>query len=318
MDANTGKEVWAYSVPCKGNLDYGNSPRATPVVAESHVFVFGAFGNLACLDRKTGEPVWELGLQDEFPPTELPKWGTCSTPLLIKDKLIVNPGAKDASLVALEAKSGKVLWKTSGKAAGYGSLIYAELGGVNQIVGHDATTLGGWNPDTGERLWTLRPPVGNDFNVPTPIAHNGQLIVSTENNGTRIYGFEKGKIRPEPLAVNKKLGPDTHSPVLVGTRLFGVWRGLYCLDVTKKLRPIWTSENQAYQKYATIVATEERVLVMTLDAQFILVDAKAEEYVELARARWHPEEQGLYAHPAFVGKSVFLRTQTSIDRLDLT
>lgn len=43
-------------------------------------------------------------------------WGLCGTPLLVDDKLIFAPGSPEASIVALDAKTGKVLWKTPGGA----------------------------------------------------------------------------------------------------------------------------------------------------------------------------------------------------------
>ena len=44
---------------------------------------------------------------------------------------------------------------------------------------------GGWDARTGRRLWTLVPPHSGDFNVPTPLVHEGRLMVATENNGAR-------------------------------------------------------------------------------------------------------------------------------------
>ena len=43
-------------------------------------------------------------------------------------KLIVNPGAKDASLVALEPATGKVVWKCPGKPASYGKARHHQEG----------------------------------------------------------------------------------------------------------------------------------------------------------------------------------------------
>ena len=53
--ADTGKEVWTVSYPCAGNLDYGNSPRATPLIDGDRVYLFGTFGNLLCVELKTGK-----------------------------------------------------------------------------------------------------------------------------------------------------------------------------------------------------------------------------------------------------------------------
>jgi hypothetical protein len=34
LAADTGKPVWTHRYPAPGNLDYGNSPRATPVIRD--------------------------------------------------------------------------------------------------------------------------------------------------------------------------------------------------------------------------------------------------------------------------------------------
>ena len=318
VSAATGRESWAYSYPCRGNLDYGNSPRATPLIDGDRVFVLGAFGHLACLKLGTGEPVWELNLRDEFGPAGDPKWGACSSPLLAGGKLVVNPGARDASVVALDPATGTVAWKSPGKPAGYGSLLAGTFGGVPQVVGHDADTLGGWDAATGRRLWTLKPAVPNDFNVPTPLDLGGKLLVTTENNGTRLYRFGPGgAIDPAPVATNRRLAPDTHTPVAVGGRVFGVWRRLSCLAVADGLRPVWEADGPAFARYAALVATESRVLAVTLEADLVLFDAAGGEYRERGRVKLWPAEKGLYSHPAFVGSRAYARGGASLARFDL-
>ena len=75
-----------------------------------------------------------------------------------------------------------------------------------QVVGHDAESLAGWDAASGERLWRLVPALEDDFNVPTPVPAGGRLLVSSENNGTRLYAFDdQGKIVPEPIALNDEL-----------------------------------------------------------------------------------------------------------------
>lgn len=318
VSATDGKEMWTHLTPCKGSLDYGNSPRATPLIHGEFVYLFGAFGHLTCLKLKSGEVEWELNLPDEFETTDKPKWGACSSPLIADGKLIVNPGAKDASLVALDPKTGKTLWKTPGKASGYGSLLAGSFGGVSQIVGHDTDTLGGWEVATGKRLWTVKPGSPNDFNVPTPIDVNGKLLVTTENNGTRLFGFgADGKIDPKPLATNKNLAPDTHSPVVVGDRVIGIWKRLYALDLSNKLKEKWDEGSQAFAKYAAVVASDKRALAVTLEADLILFDPLADEWTEFGRLKAIKGEKGLYSHPAFVGKRVYVRGGSTMVCIDL-
>lgn len=313
LDAKTGKDVWAHSNPAPGNLDYGNSPRATPLVYGDLVFLANAFGYLACVELKTGKVLWEKDLRDEFKAADARKWGECSNPLLADGKLVVNPGGKDASLVALEPRTGKVLWKTPGRPASYGNFIVATFGGVRQVVGHDLDTLGGWDLATGKRLWEIVPARRGDFNVPTPIRVGEQLLVTTENNGTRLYRFkDRGIIDPEPVAVNRQFAPDTHTPVVAGTRLFGINQRLWCLDVKNDLKPIWTSDDDAFQRYCSVIASDDRVLSVSLEGDVVLFDARADKLRDLGRWRLFGDEQAGYAHPALVGSRLYVRGNSAI------
>ena len=193
LDAESGNEIWNLVAPAIGKLDFGNSPRATPLIEGDLVYLAGAFGQIHCVKVGSGEIVWERDLAADFPcQAELP-WGMCGSPLMVDGKLILNPGAKDASLVVLDAKTGQTIWKSPGAAPSYGSFIAGRFGGRNQIVGHDADSLGGWDVASGKRLWRLVPAVPKEFGVPTPVAVGQSLLVSTENNGTRIYRFAAGR-----------------------------------------------------------------------------------------------------------------------------
>lgn len=315
---STGEPVWTLRYPAPGQLDFGCSPRATPLIHEGLAILYGAFGHLHAVELKTGRVIWKRNLKEEFASAGELTWGLCSSPLIADGQLIVNPGGPQASLVALDPKTGAVQWQTPGGAAGYGSLIVGTFGGVRQIVGHDETTLGGWDAATGRRLWTLTPPRPNDFNVPTPIECDGTLIVSTENNGTRQYRFDNnGVLDPTPLAVNSQLAPDTHSPVRVGRRLFGVWEGLYCLDVDNGLKRIWKADGDEFDNYSSVIASADRVLAMDLHGRFVLFDATAAEFRPLGRWVLPGDEAGLYAHPAVVKDQLFVRGTDAVYRVSL-
>ncbi len=319
LKAADGKEAWAHRTPAIGNLDYGNSPRATPLIFNDRAYLLGAFGDLACVEMGSGKSVWALNVRDEFDATDERKWGVCDSSLIVDGKLIVAPGGKDAALVALDPKTGKPVWKAPGKPTGYGSFIAAKLGGVLQIVGHDAETLGGWDAKTGTRLWTIKPERRGDFNVPTPIVVGDRLFVTTENNGARVFAFKvDGLIDPKPVATNKKLAPDTHTPVVAGSRVFGVWNRLYCLSLKDGLKELYDESTTAFSGYCAAVATDSRVLVVPRSGELILLDATADEYTELGRlAAFGKDEKGVYAHPAFVGTRVYVRGNNSVRCLEL-
>ena len=277
-----------------------------------------SFWALALRKLASGDVVWKKDLLAEFGSHDEPAaWGTTSSPLVVDGKLIVNPGGAESSLIALRPETGEVIWKTPGDKAAFSSLIVGTFGGRQQIVGYDKRALCGWEIATGRQLWRLVPPRA-DFNVPTPLAIGQQLLVSTENNGTRLYRFDaNGMIVTQPVATNDDLAPDTHTPVALGDRLFGVWAGLYCLDCANGLKTNWKADEKAFDDYATAIACGDRVLLLSKHGELLLVDAAADTYRLISRLSAFDDDPGVYSHPALIGKRLYLRGSDEIICLDL-
>jgi len=318
LDANTGEQLWSVAYATPTEMDFTNAPRATPVIHAGFVYLLGAFGDLHCVSLEHSQVIWRRNIIEDFD-AELPAWGTCSTPLIVDDKLIVNPGAPDAALVALGLYAGEVIWKTPGKPAAYGSLILGTFGGKRQIVGHDAVSLGGWDPNDGTRLWTLMPEVKGEYNVPTPLDVGGRLLVATEKNGTRLYGFDDtGRIRSTPAARNRDLAPDTSTPVMANGLIFGCAAGLFCLDPAKDLTTRYAvTGTKIFEQYAALIAGNDRVLAVTADGTLILFEAAPDRFTPAARLQLF-ESAEVWSHPALVGNRLYLRTMKEITCVLLT
>jgi outer membrane protein assembly factor BamB len=320
--AQDGRLMWTVRYPAPGQLDFDNTPRATPLIHDGHAILLGAFGDLSCVTLDTGIIAWQMNMFRLFDSDADLVWGACSSPLVVDGKLIVNPGGPDASIVALDPLTGDLVWQTPGDYHAYSSYIVATLGGVRQLVGYDRTTLGGWDIATGHRLWTLRPPHHGDFNVPTPVAVGGQLLVTTENNGTRLYAFDDaGQIIAQPVATNDDLAPDTSSPAVVGRRAFCVCRQLYCLDLENGLKTIWTGEDDAFGDYAPLFITDNRVLAIGRGGELLLIDAASDKFRIASRLQLFTDresrESELLSHPALVGSRLYLRGEKELVCVEL-
>jgi outer membrane protein assembly factor BamB len=317
LDANTGELIWLAQFPARGKLDFGQSPRATPVIHDGKAYLLGAFGDLRCVNFTNGKIIWERHLPREFH-AQLPTWGMSSTPLIVDDELIVNPGGTNASLVALDCATGRTLWTTPGPPAAYSAFICADVGERRQIIGYDRQSLGGWDIKTGQRLWRLVPAVEGDFNVPTPIAVDGGILLSTENNGTRLFRFHKsGRIIPKPAAQFPDLTPTTATPVVTCGRVFGAFSGLHCLDIQKGLKPVWHVDIETLGEHASFFADNERVLVVTFGGEVLLLDARADTCSIISRMRLFEDDVELYSHPALAGQRLYARGGTSVVCVDL-
>lgn len=318
LDAADGAELWNVTYPAKGQLDYGNSPRATPYIHDEIIFFQGAFGDLHAVDLESGEVVWSQNFYKKFE-TKVPTWGACASPLVADGKLIVTPGAKAASLLALDPATGEVIWQTAGRESGYGSFIVATLGGVAQVVGHDSESLGGWDLKTGRRLWELIPSRPGDFNVPTPVIVNEGLAVMTENNGSRIYGFDnQGRIQSQPLAVNLDLASDTTTPVVVGDTLIGCDDQLVMLDLQHKLKLRAKLKTRDFRGHASLIAGPDSVLVVGHDGTIHLVEARQHELRITSKFNPFDEPVEIYSHPALVRDRLYVRGGRTLLCVDLS
>lgn len=322
LDANSGDELWTVAYPALGELDYDNSPRATPLVHNGRVYFFGAFGDLTCANMETGAVIWRTNIRLKFLALDNLPWGTCSSPFAVDDTIIVNPGAPAASLVALDAATGEIRWQTPGEPQGHGSFIVATLGGVRQIVGHTETKLGGWNARTGRQLWTLAPTNQGDFNVPTPVVVGDKLLVATENNGGRLYAFASdGAILADPVAVNRKLNPQMSTPVVVADRVFCVNGSLECFDAGRGLQSIGRVQERAFPEFGALIASDDRVLVQGRGGELLLFDVSATP--PRIRSRMHvagsrdDQSAELFTFPAIIGSRLYVRCEREIVCVDL-
>ena len=314
FSAESGKEVWQLEYDAARKLNYSNAPRATPVIHEGLVYLLGALGDLHCVELETGKIRWRLNLFRDFG-AEMLNWGSSCAPLVIDDKLIINPGAPDASIVALNRKTGRVLWQSPGQPAAYSAFVTGTFQGKRQIVGYDVAGLGGWETETGRRLWEVIPREGSDFNVTTPVIHEGTVFLATENNATRRYRFDdKGLLKPKPVSANWDLAPDTCTPVILRDRLFCAAYGeLFCLDVNRGLKTIWSVQDDMFYDHVNVLAGNNRVLVWTMRGDLLLLRADADRYAPLSHLRpFGKESQDSMAHPAIVGDHLYLRSPSEL------
>lgn len=314
LSTQDGRELWRLEYDAPGTMEYSNAPRATPVIHDGLVYLQGAHGHLHCVELTTGKVLWKTNLFTDFAAEPL-TWGASIAPLIVGDVLIIAPGAKDASIAALDRRTGAVKWKTPGNAAAYAAFIHATFDGVSQIIGYDSGSLGGWHPDTGARLWTLVPPDGSDFNVTTPIVLGDRLLLATENNGTRLYRFDgAGRIVQEPAAKNDALAPDTCTPGIAGQRVIATAYGeLFCLDLAHELKTLWQQGGDEFHDHCNIITSADRALLWTANGDLLLLDAQSPKYAPLAKLRPFDEKHpDTLAHPAVANGKLYLRSAKTL------
>ena len=105
--------------------------------------------------------------------------GYCSSPVLWKDKVIVN-GDHDgpAYLIALERATGKTIWKTPrpNRTRSYCAPIVRHIDGRNQMILSGSLCVASYDPDTGKQHWIIDGPTEQYV---ASLVYNGELLFMT-------------------------------------------------------------------------------------------------------------------------------------------
>ncbi len=107
------------------------------------------------------------------------KHGYCSCPVLFEDKVIVNGDHDgDAYLVALEASTGKTLWKIDreNKTRSYSTPIIREIDGRTQMVLSGSKCVASYDPRDGSRHWVIDGPTEQFV---ASMVYDGKLLFLT-------------------------------------------------------------------------------------------------------------------------------------------
>jgi outer membrane protein assembly factor BamB len=311
LERDGGKVAWTGEVGRSG----GNLG-CTPTVDGDHVYALGQEGDLVCLEVKDGTRVWHRNLLKEFGGS-YGGWRYCESPLVDGDHVIVTPGGKDATIVALDKKSGETVWKcpvpTKHHEAGYSSVVIATVGGVKQYVQLFNGGLVGVGTD-GRVLWTYEKLGPNTANIPTPVVLKDEVLA--------VAGYGKGgallklkadgeKVSAEEVYFKGALTNKHGGIVVVGDYVYGDTDDQgqpYCIEVkTGKVK--WKRERRQGkgEGSASVTYADGRLYFHYENGVVALVEASPEGYKEVGSFAVPKKEGNAWAHPVVVGGRLYLR-----------
>ncbi|MBV8879597.1 MAG: PQQ-binding-like beta-propeller repeat protein [Planctomycetaceae bacterium] len=318
-----GKLQWEREL-AKGVKTAGNLASASPSSDGTHVWAYVGTGDLACFTLD-GREVWRAQLQERYGRFKL-QFGMTTTPLLQGGALylqLIHSGG--AWVVALDAATGKELWKAERKSDGvdecehsYASIQYWP-GGVLISHGNDYTI--GHDPKDGSELWRLGDLNPKDrYNktlrfVASPVATPDLIVVPTAKGGA-VVGLDpraKGVVdREHPQHERWRVNagtPDVSSPL--------VYEGLvYLSDNSGTLTvldaatgaPVYKKRPDKDNHFASPVAGDGKVYLTGRNGTVSVVAAGREFNVLAVNELKTPTD----ASPAVSGGRLYLRGATAL------
>jgi outer membrane protein assembly factor BamB len=320
LDARDGKLLWGQEVfkeeagvapPIHGKNSHA-SP--TPLVAAGRLYVhFGHMGT-ACLDL-AGKVLWRH--REAYQPVH----GNGGSPVLVDGRLVFSTdGATERLLVALDAGTGKVRWKTkrSGKAArknfAFGTPLVITVGGKKQIISQGSNMVGAYDPQTGAEIWRVRY-TGYSV-IPRPVFGQGLLFIGTGYDRAGLIavrpGGEGDVTETHVVWSTQKGAPHTPSPLLVGEELYLVSDSgvASCLEA-KTGKVHWSKRLRGRGYSASPVAACGRVYFLSEDGVGTVVKA-GKTFQEVARNEIGERTLASYA---VSDGALFLRTERNLYRI---
>lgn len=154
--------------------------RGTPTIDGDRLYHESPWGQVCCLDAKTGQAVWSLDILEKFRSKNI-NWALAESLLIDGDRVICCPGGPETAVVALDKATGQVVWKSpsAGDLAGYSSPALAEYHGLRMILTMTSRAIIGVNADTGDLLWRHEHITPWNENICTPIFRDGWVFTST-------------------------------------------------------------------------------------------------------------------------------------------
>jgi formylglycine-generating enzyme required for sulfatase activity len=214
------------------------SARTTPTADGDRVYVMSSLGRIACFSARDGRIVWSVDTEKEFGGRNI-RWGIAESPLVVDGKVICTPGGPDATMVALDKKTGRTVWTTRGLSdlSAYCAPIHIADGRRDLVVTMTDKNIVGVATADGSVLWK-HPYSGKcQAHAVSPVYHDGQLLATSGyDEGAVMLGLSSDGRSARLLWKEEKF--DTHhgGVVVVDGHVYGTsWKGnrdgkWMCLD----------------------------------------------------------------------------------------
>jgi outer membrane protein assembly factor BamB len=323
LNAADGKEVWRKTYARAAfRSAYGNGPRATPAFADGKLYTYGITGVLTCWDAAKGDQLWQVDALKKFAAPNI-RFGASCSPLLEGKSVVINVGAKGASVVGFARDSGEVLWKSGDDGASYSSPVAVGKGKERQIIVLTQAAAIGLDPADGTRFWSYpfqdrlfesscTPAVTGDLLLLSAISRGsaGVRLATSEGKPTASEVWKQPELTSyfsTPVAV----GPDHFYMVAARLNIFNLDASeadLRCIE-TKSGKSAWTRKKVGKYHAALLRTGNDKLLMLEDGGDLVLIDPDPKEYKELARAKVCGPT---WAHPALAGGKLYLRDDKEV------
>jgi len=331
LDRKDGKTLWTKEIEPRlpeakfsGFLREHGYASSTPATDGKNSFVFFGKSGVLAFDME-GKQLWraDVGSKTHF-------WGSAASPVVYKNVVIVNASIESGSLVGLDKKTGKELWRVKGIGASWSSPVLVETKeGKSEVVVSIPKKIAAYDPETGKDLWHCQGIGGSgDDEEPggfggfgmggptassTPLARDG-IVYAMGGGGRRggstsiaIKSGGKGNVDKTHVLWRKSVGAGNCSPVLSGDQFCWVAGIANALSVTDGSTAYQQRLYDARQEYVSAVAADNKIYSLTRFEGLFVLDG-GDKFKKLGHLTFEGDDSIFNASPAVSDGHIYVRS----------
>jgi outer membrane protein assembly factor BamB len=312
-----GKILWDTPVPAempeqdKIREGHGYSS-STPVADADRVYTFFGKTGAFAFDH-TGKQLWHTKVGDK-----LNGWGSAASPVLYKDFLLVNASTESDSLLALDKKTGKEVWRASGVPESWHAPAFVTApDGKTEVVIARNGRVQGFDPENGASLWSVKTGIPW-YMCPTPVSENGIVYViggRTPNGALAIRAGGRGDATASHIVWKTGKGSNVPSPILHDSHLYFAHENLgivYCLNAkTGEVVYEQRLEPNPGQIYASPVLADGKIYYTARGGRTVVI-AASPKFEKLAENTLENNRGAFNSTPAISGARLLLRSNRAL------
>lgn len=291
IERKTGKISWSHDFPAEPGepayifyqaLHGYNS--STPVSDGENVYVFHGKSGVHAFDLN-GKKLWSASVGDGTK-----YWGVGASPIIYKDTVIINASTESSSLIALDKKTGKEVWKAKDIVESWNTPVLVKAGSATELAVGTQTLMKAFDPDTGKQLW--RAETYNWYVCPSLVAHDGVLYGLQHSICVAVKAGGRGDVGKSHVLWNKKIGHVVSSPLYYDGHVYFLSDGIaHCVKASDGSSVYKERVKGAGEAYASPVLADGKIYYVTRESGTFVLQASP--------------EYKLLAHNSLNDKSIF-------------
>jgi outer membrane protein assembly factor BamB len=318
LNRANGQLVWTKPLGPAGSNDRGPGPRGTPTIDGDRVYALSENGDLACLSIEDGTILWQRNILRDFRGSNI-QWLISESPLIDGARVIVSPGGRDSTVVALDKMTGKTVWTSRGLSdeAGYASAIAADIGGVRTLMTFTSAAGVGLRASDGKVMWRYTPPANRTANIATPIYSNNKVFYTSgygTGGGLLNLSVQEGEVKATEAYFTRDMRNHHGGVVLVEGHIYGFDETILNAVRFDTGRAVWRDRSVGK---GSVTYADGHLYILGERNMVGLVEVNPAAYRE--RGHFEIPDSGwpAWAHPVVSGGRLYIRNQNSLAAYDV-